>query len=305
MMLYPGGPSIIQPCRDALRFTRNADDGDSPLITAAGAADKDFVWRGPLGSFVGKQPDIANFPAGDFSLDSRAWALITQLNFTDRKLTGLDIERLLIRLTALTHLYANTNAGLVGDLSGWSLPASLVTLYLGGTSVSGDVSGWVLPASLTTLYLYNTSVSGDVSGWVLPASLANLSLGGISVSGDVSGWVLPAGLVNLYLHNTSVSGDVSGWVLPAGLVNLCLHNTSADYGTDGMMATATRDASTYRFDDCTMTQAEVDRILADANTSGTINSILNVAGSNAAPTGGAGNADYLALIAAGWTVTIS
>ena len=58
-----------------------------------------------------------------------------------------------------------------GNISGWTLPASLQHLYLHGTSVSGDISGWTLPASLQDLYLYSTSVSGDISGWTLPASL--------------------------------------------------------------------------------------------------------------------------------------
>ena len=154
----------------------------------------------------------------------------------------------------------------------------------------------------------NGGLDIDISGWKLPATTI-YCYGGDStlIHGDISGWVLPASLAYMTFRNTLVSGDLSSWILSTTLVQLYLYNTLADYGTGGMMATATRNASTYRFDGCAMTQAEVDRILADANASGTINSTLNVAGTNAAPTGGAGNADYLALVAParGWTVTIS
>ena len=71
-------------------------------------------------------------------------------------------------LTGATGLRLNTNASLSGNISGWTLPASLAHLRLHSTSVSGDISGWTLPASLAYLYLYSTSVSGDISGWTLP-----------------------------------------------------------------------------------------------------------------------------------------
>ena len=46
-----------------------------------------------------------------------------------------------------------------GDISGWTLPASLVGFYVNLTSVSGDISGWNLPASLVNFWVYSTSVS--------------------------------------------------------------------------------------------------------------------------------------------------
>lgn len=246
--------------RSSLRFTRNDSGGTSPLITAPGAADEDFVWGGPGGTtFTGKQPDISNFPAGIFQLSSDKWDEVTQLTFSNRKLTAFAIERLLTKLTVLASLNIQTNTGLLEDVSGWVLPATLSTMYLSNTNLSGNISGWVLPTTLTSLQSYSTNLSGDVSGWVLPAIL-----------------------IYLYLHSTNI-----------------------DYGAGGMMATATRNASTYFFQNCALAQAEVDAILADADASATTNSTLNVAGTNAAPSGGAGNANYLALLGKGWTVTIS
>ena len=57
-------------------------------------------------------------------------------------------------------------------------------LYVHYTSVSGDISGWTLPASLVDFYVYSTSVSGDISGWVLPASLVYFYVYSTSVSGS-------------------------------------------------------------------------------------------------------------------------
>jgi len=319
-----------------LYFTRNAATGTSPLITAATAVDADFIWYGPGGTrFTGKQPNIANFPAGDFRLTTTKWDAITALAFNDRKLTKFDPSRVLSRMTALTTLDVFTNASLTGDISGWmalmpaivtfrvyttglsgdigswTLPASLVNLHLQSTSVSGDIGSWTLPASLVNLYLFFTSVSGDIGSWTLPASLVTLYLAGTSVSGDIGSWTLPASLANLYLAATSVSGDIGSWTLPASLANLHLFSTSVDYGTGNALDSATRNTSTYRLESCAMTAAEVDRILADCVDSGTTSSTLNVAGTNAAPTGGAANADLVQLRLAigsgglGWTVTVT
>lgn len=318
-----------------LYFTRNAATGTSPLITAATASDADFIWYGPGGTrFTGKQPNIANFPAGDFRLTTTKWDAITALAFNDRKLTKFDPTRVLSRMTALTTLDLFNNAsltgnisswmalmpaivtfrayttGLSGDISGWTLPASLVTLDLHGTSASGDISGWVLPASLAYLWP-PLAASGDVSGWVLPATLNTLYLQFLSVSGDISGWTLPASLTGLYLYSSSLTGDISGWTLPATLTTLYLYSAAFDYGTGNAFDSATRNTSTYRLESCAMSAAEVDRILADCVDSGTTSSTLNVAGTNAAPTGGAANADLVQLRLAigsgglGWTVTVT
>jgi len=163
----------------------------------------------------------------------------------------------------LTTFYAYTNPAWVQNISGWVLPASLVTFYVYSTSVSGDISGWVLPASLVTFYVHATSVSGDISGWVLPASLVTFYVHVTSVSGDISGWVLPASLVNFYIHATSVSGS------PIFTSAVALSN--------------------FNYQNCALPQATVDlivsRIYARRVSFTATAPSANVGGTNAAPSG--------------------
>ena len=59
---------------------------------------------------------------------------------------------------------------------------AITRIDINSDKVSGDISGWVLPATLVTFYVYNTGVSGDISGWVLPATLVNFYVNSTSVS---------------------------------------------------------------------------------------------------------------------------
>lgn len=255
-------PRVLQGAGGSeLTFTRNADTGTSPLITAATAADSDFIWYGPGGTrFTGKQPNIANFPAGDFRLTTRKWNTITALDFSDRKLTAFDPSAVLSKMTALATLIAHTNASWVGN-----------------------ITSWLLPSSMTTFNMYVSTFTLDIGLFVLPPTLADIRFSACA----------------------NVSGDASLITVPTTLALAYFYSTKMDYGTGGGMATATRNSSVYRFDSCAMAAAEVNRILADCVLSTTTGSTLNVAGTNAAPTGGALNADYVALVAAGWTVTIT
>lgn len=221
-----------------LKFTRNADTGTSPLITASTGNDDEFQWTGPNGIFIGKQPNISNFVSGDFTLRSRKWDKVTEIDFSNRKLTKFEIQNILSKLTSLSTLNINSNSSLViNNLNLWVLPSSLATISVATTSVSGDISGWVPNAMLATLYTYSTSVT---------------------------------------------------------------------YGTSGFLSKVTRNSSLYRMENCALTTAMVDRVLADCVASNTSSSTLNIAGTNQAPTDGASNADYLHLTGThGWTVTIS
>jgi len=268
-----------------IRFTRNAADGVSPLITAAAAGDTDFWWQGPGGTFVGKQPDIANFPVGDFTLRSSRWDAITAINFSTRKLTKFDMSRALRHMVALYSVAMNNN------------------------NLTNDVAQILpyLPAGLHDVALYNAAHVGDVSKWILPASLVSYNVFSMAgIYGDISGWVLPPLLSVLWTHATGVTGDISGWVLPAPFAQTYLSWAGLSYGTGGMFATATRNSSTYHVENNSMLLAEVDRILADCVASGTTGSTLIADGTNASPTDGVNNANRLELVNnRGWTVTVT
>ena len=254
------------------------------------------------------------------------WDSITRIDIDGDNVIG-DISGWVLPATLVTFYVNSTSVS--GDISGWVLPATLMYFRLYTTSVSGDISGWVLPATLVTFYVNSTSVSGDISGWVLPATLVNFYVSTTGVSGDISGWVLPAGLVDFRVFTTGVSGDISGWVLPAGLVDFYVYTTglSGDisgwvwtaliyrlyiYGTlidydfaAGAFTGVTNALQKIDFDNCALTQAQVDNVLVDLVASG-ITSVpnpkaLDLAGTNAAPSA-AGLLDKATLIARGWVV---
>ena len=278
-------PTLVRegPYYPTLHFTRNAATGTSPLIVAPTADDSAFVWTGPGGTFYGKQPNISNFTAGDFTLYTTVWDAVTQLSFNDRKLTYFELQPVLPYLQNLTSL----------------------ALYSNSSLTSGNISDWVFPETLTVLRLDYTDLPGDITNWIFPDSLQNLYVTATAVTGDISGWSLPSAGYIINLASTALTGDLSYLIPGANLFIFSLSSSSFSYGTNGMFSYATRNNSIYLLGNNSMTTAEVDRILSDCNTSGTTGSTLNVAGTNQAPTGGATNPDYLALLGKGWTVTIS
>lgn len=207
----------------------------------------------------------------------------------------------------LVDVILNTNAGLTGDLTTWTIPDTLDTLYVYLTGLSGDLSAWVPPVGLLTLNLNNTSITGDISGWTLPTGLQYLYVNNTALSGDVSGWTLPASLLGLRLNSTSVTGDVSGWAWPAGLATLNLSTSALSGDISGWVIPGLSifDASASSISgvpdlsactgaiiavqNCALTQANVDAWLAAiyvrragitfASTS------INLSGTNAAPSG--------------------
>jgi hypothetical protein len=201
--------------------------------------------------------------------------------------------------------FAVSNTSVSGDISGWVLPSSLVNFAVYNTSVSGNISGWVLPSSLVYFYVSSTSVSGDISGWVLPSSLVYFTVSSTSVSGDISGWVLPSSLVNFYVYTTSVSGDISGWVLPSSLVYFVVYTTALDYNaTSGMFTTWPTGLTKIDFDNCSLTETQVDNVLADCVASGKSTKQLDLGDNNHAPSA-AGLVNKATLETAGWTVKVT
>ena len=175
-----------------------------------------------------------------------------------------------------------------------------------GQSIQYCASEW---DSITRIDINGDNVIGDISGWVLPATLVTFSVYTTGVSGDISGWVLPATLVTFYVYTTGVSGDISGWVWRPLIANFHTDNTLIDYDFPaGLFVGVTNALVKIDFDNCALTQAQVDNVLADLVASG-ITSVpnpktLDLAGTNAAPSA-AGLLNVAILVARGWTVTHS
>ena len=320
------------PAANELRFeiVYNAA-ATAPYITAATLADADVVWTRPDGTTLAdKAPNAAWFnESGTYKVVAANWGAVTAMRFDQSSardwLRRFEVGHILSLTAGLKTLQANDNSALrenisgwtlpaslvsfsahgtqvSGDISGWTLPASLENFYVQSTQVSGDISGWTLPASLVYFYVNSTQVSGDISGWTLPASLVSFSAHGTQVSGDISGWTLPASLVTFSAYSTQVSGDISGWTLPASLVTFYVHSTQVDYGTGAALASTGAAASkNYRFSYIAATQAEVDRMLVDLDASGRAGpATFHYKGGNAAPSA-TGAAAWASLAGKGWT----
>ena len=244
----------------------------------------------PLGMTTGSGLEV-DLPGGETNViyvtfDDGSRSAVTQIEFDGDKLVG-DITHWFspggprADYPNLATLDMDTNAGLVGDISGWTnLPSSYLNLY--STGVSGDISGWTnLPS--TRLLLHYTSVTGDISGWTsMPSAY-------------------------LYLYNTSVTGDISGWTWPASLDYLYIQNTSLGYSsTNGFFSGCDADLVKADFDDCSLTETEVDYVLVDCDISGAGTNALDIAG-----TGGTANATPTVLglnaatnlVTKGWTIS--
>ena len=84
------------------------------------------------------------------------------------------------------------------------------------------------------------------------------------------------------------------------------YSCNLDY-IDFTTFTGTNDNVFIRLENNAMSQTDVDSILDDlANNTPTLwdNGELRIGGTNAAPTGGASNANILILVARGWTVVL-
>ena len=211
-------------------------------------------------------------------------------------------------LTSLIYLHLN-NTSVSGDISEFDTLTNLIYLHLGNSFVSGDISGLSVLTDLTGLNMPNTSVSGDISSFDTLTSLEQLALTNTPVSGDVSGFDTLTLLEWLHLSNTtSVSGD-AGFV--ASLPNLTgtntwqglnLDNTSiSDYTSTGNLPAWT---CYVNVSDLGWTESEVDAFLSDLDGGGGTDGILDISGSNAAPSS-TGIACRDSLVDKGWDVTVT
>jgi len=171
-----------------------------------------------------------------------------------------------------------------------------------------DVTGeytFVFPRGMTVFAFSNDLVSGDISGWILPDTLESIYLHLTSLSGDISGLLLPDSLNYFNVRSTSISGDISKWTIPPSMEFLYCHESSVSYGSSGAFAnTDLADDFAVTLQDNGLSQTQVDNVLIDLDASGAIDGIVNVSGTNAAPSA-AGLAAKTSLEAKDWTVTVS
>lgn len=164
--------------------------------------------------------------------------------------------------------------------------------------------------SITRIIIATDNVTSDMSLITLPTSLLNLYISSTSVFGNISGWVaLPANLSIFDVAISNVSGDISCYVLPASMVSFNINNTLVDYDSSGgAFEDVTNNLTKIDFDNCSLTQAQVDNVLTDLVTSGITDGVspktLDIGGTNAGPSF-TGWSKKIMLEARGWTININ
>jgi len=188
-----------------------------------------------------------------------AGGVVTQIALPNNNLVGDITTWSVDELTSLTYLDLRTHAALAGDISGWDLPATVTHLdFVNCPNITGDVTLWQPQAGTTWFRLSYTGVTGDVTNWVLPVSMVQFEIDNTALIGDLTWWTIPAAVTWFSVDSTGVTGDVSSWVLPALLVTLTL-DTTVLTGTPDVSANTA--LAVYSYDDCALTQANVDAVL--------------------------------------------
>jgi len=236
--------------------------------------------------------------------DLTAWVIpsgMIELNLTTSNVEG-DITDWVLPNTITTFTINGTN--LTGDVGQWAnIPPAAVTFNLSSSEVYGDINHWTLPSTLIYISVSGTGVEVDVSDWVIPSAMTIMSISAPGVEGDISGFVLGTAQWYFTSYNNGTYGDISGWTLPSVLKTLYVHGTGVDYdSSSGAFTGLTSALEKIDLDDCALTQAQVDNVLADCVASGvTGGKVLDLAGTNAAPSAG-GLANKATLVSRGWTV---
>lgn len=107
------------------------------------------------------------------------------------------------------NLFSYWDNSLSGDISSFNIGAftALTGFTIGGNSaVTGDISGWSLPATIEEFNLYYTGVSGDVSSFGPQTGMTYFALDHSSVTGSTDAWTVPASLIQLAINATALTG---------------------------------------------------------------------------------------------------
>ena len=214
----------------------------------------------------------------------------------------------------------NTSAG-TNFQSTWFGCSSLTSFPLINTSAGTNFSyAWYGCSSLTSFPLINTAAGTNFyAGWYNCSSLTSFPLINTSAGTNFqAAWYGCSSLTSFPLINTSAGTNFSyAWSGCSSLTSFPLINTAAgtnfSYAWRGCSSltsfptnmfdscSATNFASAFQ--NCALSQASVDGILASLVTAGKSNGTVNMHGGTSATPSAAGLASKATLVSRGWTVT--
>ena len=182
--------------------------------------------------------------------------------------------------TALEIFKYGGNSGLTGSIPSLSTNTEL-TVYEGFfTNVGGSIPSLSANIKLRAFNHSNTGLTGSIPSLSTNTALVNFVVGENNLTGNIPDLSNNTSLIKFEVKNNDLTGYVGGTV----------SNTLLD----------------FKANNNNLSQAAVDSILAAFNAAGASNGTLFLGGgTNAAPTGGSTNSDYLALIGRGWNVELN
>lgn len=159
------------------------------------------------------------------------------------------------------------------------------------------------PASVLTFFLINLEMSGEAPNLDAFTSGTSIAFQGNQFIGSIPGVASIASAVTLQFQDNQFTGAIPSLSSNTSLATFyCNTNTISGY-TASTIAAAAVD---LRFHDNALTVTAVDQILSDVADSVVLatrtGTLFLHQGTNAAPTGGAANADVVYLQSQGWTV---
>ena len=214
----------------------------------------------------------------------------------------------------------NTAAGTNFNYA-WKGCTSLTSFPLINTAAGTDFnSTWFGCSSLTSFPLINTAAGTDfIYTWYNCSSLTSFPLINTAAGTNFqSAWYGCASLTSFPLINTAAGTYFShAWRGCTSLTSFPLINTAAgtnfNYAWQGctslssfpsnMFDSCTSTSFNGAFQNCALSQASVDGILASLVTAGNSNGTLNMHGGTSATPSAAGLASKATLVSRGWTVT--
>lgn len=179
------------------------------------------------------------------------------------------------------------------------------TTVLNFISISTFQSNVVVDLPLLTtvgLYVYITDASSvDLSS--LQTINGNLAIINSTITSlDLSSLVSVGALntIDLALNPLLTTLDLSSLVTAKELIAVDDVSLTTVTISNGILA------DTISFFNCALNVTSVDSILANVNAAGVLNGTLSLdGGTNASPTGGVANPNYVALLGKGWAVNIN
>lgn len=190
----------------------------------------------------------------------------------------------------------------------WEQFDNILTLNFNSNNIGGTIPDeiWNIGYKVnpnSSIGFIGNNLTGNISPAVLNfnGAVIGLSLNNLSGTLPVEIGQIPQ-LRVLRLNGNNFTGQIPDFTTSIALEQLYISENGAMTAPPTLVNAGNINFTWLTAQNITLSTPDVDSILSDVNSAGTSNGLLNIGGTNSPPTGGAANADIVALQARGWTV---